>query len=260
MSKAKGKHLKTKSMKKGKNSKGRGVVICFRIISIIIATICLVYIIIWLKEARHNDEVLEAVQDAKITQVIDNKTTVISVDFENLKNTNSETVGWIKVNNTKVDYPVVQTNNNDYYLKHSFDKSYNSLGWIFMDYRIKRDGTDKNITIYGHNSKNDAMFGSLKDILKEEWYSNDDNLNITYIDENGTHTYKVFSIYQIKKETYYTNTYFSSDNEFKNFIDTLKGRSIVDFGVDVKTEDQILTLSTCADNNNYRIVLHAKKI
>ena len=129
-----------------------------------------------------------------------------------------------------------------------------------MDYRIKRDGTDKNMTIYGHNSKNDAMFGSLKDILKEEWYSNSDNLNVTYIDENGTHTYKVFSIYQIKKETYYTTTYFSSDDEFKNFIDTLKGRSIVDFGVDVGTEDQILTLSTCADNNNYRIVLHAKKI
>lgn len=258
MGRAKGKHLKSKST--NKKIRGRVLVICFRIISIVIVAICIGYIAMWLKEAKHNDEILEAVQDAKVTQVIDNKTTVVSVDFEKLKNTNSETVGWIKVNNTKVDYPVVQTSNNDYYLKHSFDKSYNSLGWIFMDYRIKRDETDKNMTIYGHNSKNDAMFGSLKDILKEEWYSNSDNLNVTYIDENGTHTYKVFSIYQIKKETYYTTTYFSSDDEFKNFIDTLKGRSIVDFGVDVGTEDQILTLSTCADNNNYRIVLHAKKI
>lgn len=185
---------------------------------------------------------------------------IYKINFEKLKNTNDDTVGFIKVNGTQIEYPIVKTTNNDYYLKHSFDKTYNAAGWVFADYRNKLDGTDKNIIIYGHNRKNGTMFSSLRHILNKNWYENEENRRIQLITENAEITYEVFSIYQIEKEEYYIQTNFNSDEQFSTFIKTLKNRSIKDFNIDVNSEDSILTLSTCANDNNYRVVLHAKKI
>ena len=183
-----------------------------------------------------------------------------TIDFNKLKEQNKETVAWIKVNNTNIEYPVVKANNNNFYLNHSFDKSENLAGWIFADYRNKFDNTDKNIIIYGHNMRDGSMFGSLKNILNSDWYENEENTNITLYTENEKCIYKVFSIYKIESEDYYIKTEFSNDNEFEQFVNTIKNRSIKKFDIDVSKEDNILTLSTCANNNRYRIVLHAKKM
>ena len=158
------------------------------------------------------------------------------------------------------EYPVVKGTNNSFYLNHCFDKSNNSAGWIFADYRNKFDNTDKNIVIYGHNIRDGSMFGSMLNILNAKWYENEENTNITLYTENEKCMYKVFSIYKIENEDYYIKTEFKNDNEFEEFIKTLKKRSIKDFNVDVSKDDNILTLSTCANNNKYRVVLHAKKV
>ena len=120
--------------------------------------------------------------------------------------------------------------------------------------------TDNNMVIYGHNRRDGSMFGTLKNILTEEWQNNTDNFSILLITENEKSEYKVFSVYRIEKEDYYITTNFGTDNKFKEFIDVIKSRSVKDFNVNVSIEDHILTLSTCADNNKYRVVLHAKKI
>ena len=133
-------------------------------------------------------------------------------------------------------------------------------GWIFADYRNKFDGTDKNIVIYGHNMRDGSMFGSMKNILKSDWYNNDENTNIILNTEKESCVYKVFSIYKIENEDYYIRTEFNNDNEFEEFIKTIKKRSIKEFDIDISKNDNILTLSTCANNNKYRVVLHAKKI
>ena len=159
-----------------------------------------------------------------------------------------------------MEYPVVKSTNNSFYLNHSFDKSKNSAGWIFADYKNKFDNTDKNIVIYGHNMRDGSMFGSLKNILSSDWYDNEENTNITLYTENGERIYKVFSIYKIESEDYYIKTEFSNENEFEKFIEKLKKRSIKNFNIDISKEDSILTLSTCANNNKYRVVLHAKKM
>ncbi len=158
------------------------------------------------------------------------------------------------------EYPVVKGTNNSFYLNHCFDKSNNSAGWIFADYRNKFDNTDKNIVIYGHNIRDGSMFGSMLNILNAKWYENEENTNITLYTENEKCIYKVFSVYKIKNEDYYIKTEFKNDNEFEGFIKNLKKRSIKDFNVDVSKDDNILTLSTCANNNKYRVVLHAKKV
>ena len=144
-------------------------------------------------------------------------------------------------------------------MNRNFEKEYNGGGWLFADYKNKFDGTDKNIVIYGHNMKDKSMFGTLENILKEDWYNNEENYIIDFITEETEQKYEVFSVYKIKNEDYYITTEFKG-KEFEKFIGTLKSRSVKKFDVEVSGEDSILTLSTCADNNEYRVVLHAKKV
>ena len=218
----------------------------------------------WYKDKTSNKEIVEQIKE---TVAVEDKNEdkneykeEYTIDFNKLKEQNKETVAWIKVNNTNIEYPVVKADNNNFYLNHSFDKSQNLAGWIFADYRNKFDNTDKNIIIYGHNMRDGSMFGSLKNILNSDWYENEENTNITLYTENEKCIYKVFSIYKIESEDYYIKTEFSNDNEFEQFVNTIKNRSIKKFDIDVSKEDNILTLSTCANNNRYRIVLHAKKM
>lgn len=258
----KGKHFKNDSVKRKK--KKWGLYPVFLLFSIVIMSICGVYIYNWEKDSQHSEEIMNIIKNSiveNISEKTNDKTNNdIKINFNELIKINKDVVGWIKVNNTNIDYPVVQTNDNNFYLNHSLDKEYNAHGWPFVDYKVKFDDTDKNITIYGHNIKDGSMFGSLKNILDPKWYNNEENLTISYFTEKENEKYKVFSIYSIEKETYYTNNYFKNNNEYKEFLKELESRSIVDFNEQVNEEDTMLTLSTCADNNKYRVVLHAKRI
>lgn len=217
----------------------------------------------WYKDKKNNDETTEQLKNnvklEKIKKDNSNNEKYI-VDFKKLKSENSDVVAYIKVNNTNIEYPIVKTSNNNFYLNHSFDKSKNSRGWIFADYKNKFDNTDKNIVIYGHNMRDESMFGSLKNILNEEWYNNAENKNITFLTEKENYIYKVFSIYKIESEDYYIKTNFKNDEDYEKFLNTIKSRSIKNFDINLNINDKIITLSTCANNNKYRIVLHAKKL
>lgn len=215
-------------------------------------------IVNWSKENIQNKSIAENINKAAVAKQNDEENKY-DVNFNLLKSQNSDTVAWIKVNGTTIEYPIVKAKDNEYYLTHSFDKSSNSAGWIFADYKNKFDGTDKNIVVYGHNRKDKSMFGSLRNILSSQWQNSSENTEITFISENENCIYKVFSVYQIQKEDYYIKTNFSGNKEFEKFLETIKNRSMKDFETPVSSADSILTLSTCAANDNYRIVLHAKK-
>lgn len=247
-----GKHYKSKNKK-------IVVLSIIRTIFLIALVVSIIYIMKWYIDSKQNEMLEEKITKAIAIENEESLDEEYKIDFEKLKEINNQVVAWIKVNGTQVEYPIVQAEDNSYYLKRNLDKKYNVGGWIFADYKNKLDGTDKNIVIYGHNMKDDSMFGSLKDILNEEWYNNEENYVIDFITENKEQKYQVFSIYKIQREDYYIDTEFKK-NEFAKFIETLKERSIKDFGVEVAEEDSILTLSTCADNNKYRVVLHAKRI
>ena len=248
-------------MEKHLNKKRKIDVLSFFILIFIIGiVISVIYISKWFVDNMKNKELEKKISTAiTITNDENGEEIRYNVDFDKLKDINNDTVGWLKVKGTNIEYAVVKSNNNSYYLNHNFEKEENSAGWIFADYRNKLDGTDKNIIIYGHNRKNNSMFGSLENILTEEWYSNQDNLVIDFITKNEYQKYQVFSVYKIENEDYYINTEFI-ENEFESFINTLKHRSIKDFNVQTSANDTILTLSTCADSNKYRVVLHAIKI
>ncbi len=262
---------------KGKHErKSNKILLFFRIISIIVIIGCLIYIGYWYLENKRNSDMIKNLTESSIkdTVYIDVRVTdssedsdenvikipVYELDFDKLFAVNNNTVGWIKVPNTTIDYPVAKHSDNSFYLNHSFDKSWNSAGWIFADYRNKFDGTDKNIIIYGHNRMDSSMFATLKNTQSPSWYNNSTNKYITFTSPNGTHVYEVFSVYTIKSETYYLTTDFSSRKDFLSFINTLKRRSIHDFGVSVSETDSIITLSTCDATGKSRVILHAKQI
>ncbi len=178
--------------------------------------------------------------------------------FEELAKINDETIGWITVNKTKVNYPVVQHTDNNYYLKHDFKKNNNAYGWIFMDYRNNIYNMSDNTILYGHNSVKDAMmFGSLRYTTNESWYKNSENQIITFNTKVKNMKWKIFSIYRIPVTNDYLYANFADRNEYQNFLNTLKGRSIYDFGVEVNSDDHILTLSTCGTSVAQRMVIHA---
>lgn len=183
----------------------------------------------------------------------------INVNFNELLQKNPDTVGWIKVEGTKVNYPVVQTTDNKYYLSHAFNKSSNQGGWIFADYRVNFKDFGKNTIIYGHNMNNKTMFGSIPNMLYNSYLSNSSNYYIKISTPTSNTVWKVFSIYTIEPEVYYLKTNFKSE-PYSNFINTIKNRSIYNFGINVTTDDKILTLSTCDNTGTKRVAVHAKMI
>lgn len=125
-------------------------------------------IIMWFLNNKENKKIAEKISQAiTINEENVEEKEKYKVDFQALKDKNSDTVGFLKVNGTNIEYTVVKGTNNSYYLKHNFNKESNSAGWIFADYKNKVDGTDKNLVIYGHNMRDDSMFGSLKNILNK---------------------------------------------------------------------------------------------
>ena len=184
---------------------------------------------------------------------------LISVNFEELLKTNNETKGWIQVNGTNINYPFVQTTNNDYYLTHSFNKSYNQAGWVFMDYRNDTVNLDKNTILYAHGMNNKTMFGSLRNILSSSWYNDINNHIIKLSTPTENTLWQVFSVYHIPTTNDYIQTEFATDEEYQTFLNMLINRSSVTFNTTVSATDKILTLSTCY-NQTDKVVMHAKLI
>lgn len=250
------------------------------IISLIVFVICILKIFLWNQDNKDIDKITKEINTEKITKEIPSETAeninppenkkddywdyikmdMLSVDFNELKKKNNDTVGFIKVNGTNVNYPIVQSTDNKYYLKHAFDKTANSAGWVFADYRNNMVDFDKNTVIYGHSRSNQTVFGSLKKVLNKSWYSNKDNHIIKLSTPTENSLWQIVSIYTIQPESYYITTKFSN-TQFQTFIKTIKERSQINFSGTINENDKILTLSTCEDTaGTRRLVIHAKLI
>lgn len=179
------------------------------------------------------------------------------MNFNKMKSINDEIVGWIKVENTNIDYPFVQTNNNEYYLTHFIDKSFNKIGTVFLDYRNNINTLDQNNILYAHGRMDKTMFGSMRNVLDKKWFDETEDKNIYLYTENGYYIFEIFSVYKIKTTDDYLKIHFN--NDFQEFINLIKSRSIYDFDVSEKNYDKIITLSTCY-NKDYKIVMHGKLI
>lgn len=247
---------------------------------IILLTSCTIIIIFvvyklffWKHDSiKTNEKIKDIISDNQVSDVIiknniangsvtadNNYFNYLDVDFTKLLKQNSDVKGWIKVNNTNINYPFVQTDDNDFYLKHSFDKSKNSAGWVFADFRNNLSYLDQNTILYAHGRLDNTMFGSLKKVIDKEWYENKENRFVQISTPNSKMIFEVFSVYTIEPEIYYITTNFNTDDKYNKFINTILNRSIYNFNIDMKTTDKILTLSSCY-NDKLRVVLHAKLV
>ena len=187
------------------------------------------------------------------------KMNMINVNFNELKQKNPDTKGWIQVNGTNINYPFVQTNDNKFYLNHTYNKTYNSAGWVFLDYRNNINELSKNTIIYAHGRLDTTMFGSLKNILSSGWLNNTNNYVVKLSTETENTLWQVFSVYHIPTTSDYIKVYFSSNEEFTKWSKMLLDRSAHNFNTTINENDKVLTLSTCF-NDKEKIVLHAKLI
>lgn len=212
-------------------------------------------IVKWIIDSQNTNQQIETIQ--KITEISRNSD-FIDVNSNDLKNINSDVIGWIQVKGTNINYPFVQASDNIYYLTHSFDKSYNEAGWVFLDYRNNSILTEnKNTILYAHNRLDKTMFGSLTEVLKDNWLKDKNNHIIKISTESENTLWKVFSVYRIATTSDYLKIKFNSGSQYLEFINKLIERAVYNFNTPVQTTDNILTLSTCY-NDAEKFVVHAK--
>ncbi len=181
--------------------------------------------------------------------------------IEGLKVENPDTYGYIYIPNSKIAYPLVQSTDNNYYLNHSFYGTELNSGAIYVDFR-NADNVEhnQNIVIYGHNMMNGSMFYDVTKYMSEDFFYNNDIVEITTFD--GLYTFQVFSAYPTTKYDDYFSTHFINDEMFMQFCEKRRARSLyVKEGITFTPEDTIITFSTCITGNpDGRYAVHAKLI
>jgi sortase B len=174
-----------------------------------------------------------------------------------LQTVNPEVIGWICVPGTVINYPLLHTDNNEYYLNRTWDRKKSSSGSIFLESQNKADLEQFNTILYGHNMKRGTMFGSL-DEYKDNAYRQ--NHPFVYVmTETEIRRYTIFSAYEASIQGYAYGVAFTSVRQKEIAIEEYLASSIWAAGVRVNKDDSILTLSTCTGKSdyNYRFVVHA---
>lgn len=179
---------------------------------------------------------------------------------------NQRLIGWVKIDDTIIDYPVMQTVNNEYYLDHNFNQEEDRNGCIFMDYQCDVIKGCDNIILYGHHMKSGKMFGTLNKYSKESYYEEHPTIQFDTIYEKGT--YQVMYVFRSKVYSeeevtfkYYQFINAASEKEFNSAMNEMAALSLYDTGVTASYGDKLLTLSTCDYQEKAgRFVVVAKKI
>ena len=184
----------------------------------------------------------------------------MEVDFKTLREKNQDTVGWLYVGSCGISYPIVQGEDNDYYMHHTFENTANASGAIIMDYRDNKYMKDWNTFIYGHNMKNGSMFGSLKKLLKDETLVEQDPYIYVYL-PGYIYRYKIFSYYKDKPDS---KMYWTADNlqEYRQYIRDALSLSVKNLNVETSEENNMVTLVTCSGSGEgkMRFFVHGEFI
>ena len=178
-------------------------------------------------------------------------------DFGQLHEQNEDIYAWIVVPGTQVDYPLLQSETDNYYLDYNLDHSKGYPGCIYTNQCNRKDFSDYNTVLYGHNMKNLSMFGSLKKYKTEDFYK--DHQFFTIYTSECAYRYQIFAYYDVPETDEVYTVGFAPDDTFQKFIDKMKQKSYDDTGVNVTKDDHIMTLSTCSTTGK-RFVVHAVRI
>ena len=209
---------------------------------------------------KNNEVVIHRTEDS------DADAPEILEEYKTLHNKNKKLIGWIKIDDTMIDYPVMQTVNNEYYLDHNFNQEEDRNGCIFMDYQCDVIKGCDNMILYGHHMQSGKMFGTLNKYSSENYYKEHPTIQFDTIYEKGQ--YEIMYVFRSKVYSeeevtfkYYQFINAGSEQEFNSYMNEMSALSLYDTGVTATYGDKLLTLSTCDyQENDGRFVVVAKRV
>lgn len=203
----------------------------------------------------NKDLVSKVVKEAKTPKKSKKKLTVAynanalkrKIDFKTLKSINKDIIGWVYIPNTAIDYAILKGSSNDQYLHHNYYNKYSFAGSIFIDHINKRDFTDDNTILYGHNMRNGSMFAGLKQFTTQSYMDKHPYVYI-YLPNGNINVYSIFStnIYPATSKMY------SKGNNYQTYVKKILSTSLAKRDVDQKNQAPLVMLSTCSAANSVR--------
>ena len=213
------------------------------------------------KQENNFEELIEIVEQ---TNPEDKEQVETVINIDNLYAINSDIVGWLRINDTTINYPIMQIKSNpNYYLHRDFYKKYSSYGTPYMSEECNINTSD-NLVIYGHHMNHKKVFGALENYKSKEFYENHKIIDFTTLEEMKK--YEIFAVFKTvvySKNTfkYYNFVNFSNEDEFNTFVNKCKELSFYETNIKPKYHDKFITLSTCEySNKNGRLVVIAREI
>lgn len=200
-------------------------------------------------------------EDERELQPLSSENGEMLSSFSDLLSINQDIVGWIKIDDTLIDYPVLQAEDNQFYLNRNYKKEETRAGSIFLDYRTDIMSQPKHTILYGHRMKDASMFSGLTKYMEHEFFDNPPDMYFDTLYEQ--YDIEIFSAYQTSTDFYYIETEFENDDTYGQFLNEIRSKSMFDSEVEVHADDQIITLSTCdytLHPTEGRFVVHGKLV
>ena len=238
--------------------------IVYTIITILLIGLVLISSYLIFKEKKQNEKQENTFEDLIeiVEENIENQEER-KIDINKLYEENKDIVGWLKIDNTTINYPIMQNiNDPNYYLHRDFYKNYSSYGTPYMAKQCNLNSD--NIVIYGHHMKNNKMFGELEKYKSKDFYNNHKIITFTTLEKE--YSYEIFAVFKTTVYTkntfrYYENINFENKKMYDDFINICKDKSLYQTGIEIKDKEKLITLSTCEySNKNSRLVIVARKI
>ena len=236
----------------------------YTIITILLISLVLISSYLIFKEKKQNEKQENTFEDLIeiVEENIENQEER-KIDINKLYEENKDIVGWLKIDNTTINYPIMQNiNDPNYYLHRDFYKNYSSYGTPYMAKQCNLNSD--NIVIYGHHMKNNKMFGELEKYKSKDFYNNHKIITFTTLEKE--YSYEIFAVFKTTVYTkntfrYYENINFENKKMYDDFINICKDKSLYQTGIEIKDKEKLITLSTCEySNKNSRLVIVARKI
>lgn len=209
------------------------------------------------KEQTEEEKAVDPYFAEEEVPLIEDAEPPLTVDFDELRAINEDIVGWLYVDALpNISYPILKGEDNDFYLHHTFRKEYLFSGSIFMEYTNSADFSDPNTIVYGHNMKNQSMFGLLKYLREQERY--DENPYFWIMTPNGNYRYHIFAAFETPYNSDTYTTFSGNGEAFLEWEDSMKAQSLVSNDVPLSRGDKTILLSTCTSNESVRFVVLGK--
>jgi SrtB family sortase len=248
-----------------------------KVLAVIFILVCIYlagHIIYWFVNGTYTEDLLGGITEEEVVGVEvpaygepqlpkEKQIPFIETDFSKLKERNSDTVAWLRVDAADISIPIVQSTDNEYYLNHDIDKKVSNMGWVFADTRNNMEFLGENTVLYGHNVYNKQMFGNLKKLLNVDPDKKEQAKIIQFNTPTKQMVFEITSVYVTDyKDWKYVSVDFAGEEGKNNFITRMRDKNTVDVfdRNDLSVHDQFLTFSTCYGpaGTSERLVVHAK--